>query len=102
MSTSHEGNDNGVTLTPTDPQRRMPCPDCNSPIAMKFIFPSAGNNPCFELNAWRFQYCRYCGWQGDVARRKRLHIEKEPLAGWRINGHFYETFEKFLKEEGLC
>lgn len=82
--------------------RRMPCPDCNSPIPMKFIFPARQASPCFEVNAWRFQRCQYCGWQGDVARRMRVTIHREPLVGWFINDRFYTVFDQWLVEQGLC
>src|SRR5579862_5026972 len=82
--------------------RRMPCPNCNSPIPMKFVFPDRQASPCFEVNAWRFQKCQYCGWAGDVARRKRVDAHHEPLVGWFINDHFYTTFDQWLIQEGLC
>lgn len=81
---------------------RLPCPQCETPTPMKFIFPTPREDPCEELNAWRFQVCQFCGWTGDVTTRSRYEIESWPLGGYWINGRFYRTLRLFLEETERC
>ncbi len=82
--------------------KRMPCPRCNRAVPMRFMFPAERDDPCEELNAWRFQRCEWCGWTGDVTTDQQLDIGRDIWQGYRINGRHWDTLKEWLQSIGLC
>lgn len=88
--------------TSGDRNRRMPCPRCGRATPMSFVFPAERDDPCEELNAWRFQRCEFCGWTGDAATGKQYLISRDVWTGYRIEEHHYDTLRDWLKVIELC
>jgi hypothetical protein len=89
-------------VTDGDQNKRMPCPNCNSIVPMGFCFPAPRPDPCEELNAWRFQKCRNCGWLGNVTTRTQYDIARDLWAGWRIDGRHWDTLKEWFTSLELC
>jgi hypothetical protein len=69
---------------------------------MDYLFPAKKADPCVELNAWRFQRCRYCGWMGDVAIRKQYKVSLTKSGIYLIDGKFYGNLRDWFRALELC
>lgn len=82
--------------------QRLTCPQCDSPVPMRFIFPAPRTDPCEELNAWRFQRCNWCGWRGDAVTGTAHEIYNDIWHRYLIDGKHYDRLRDWLIVLELC